>query len=134
MMLSALRQGALFAASNPADAIPIPVVVLTGISLVFAILFILILVVLLEGKIFTSLGKKKNAEAAQEQASPAPVAAPAPTAPAVEAGISPEVVAAIAAAVATASGGQYTLRAVSTSKKGRGQWGLAGVVQSTEPF
>lgn len=84
MMLSALRQGALFAASNPADAIPIPVVVLTGISLVFAILFILILVVLLEGKIFTSLGKKKNAEAAQEQASPAPVAAPAPTAPAVD--------------------------------------------------
>ena len=117
-------------------------VVFTGVSLVFLILLILIVVILIQGKIFTALDKKKKDKEAQEttKQAAAPVAAPAPAAqqpapaPAVEQGIPPEVVAAIVAAVSAATGGEYTLRSVTTAKRGRGSWGLAGVIQSTEPF
>ena len=54
--------------------------------------------------------------------------------PVVQSGISPEVVAVIAAAVAAASEGKQVLRSVSTATKGRGAWGLAGLLQTTEPF
>lgn len=111
-------------------------VVLTGISLVFLILLILIAVIMIQGKIFTSLDKKKQEKEKGEQAA-APVAAAAPAtvpAPVIEAGIPPEVVAAIIAAVSASTDGAFTLRAVSTTGRGRGSWGLAGVIQATEPF
>ena len=47
---------------------------------------------------------------------------------------SEEIVAVIAAAVASASGGKYTLRAVKRAGGGRGSWGAAGVKSGTEPF
>lgn len=114
-------------------------VVLTGISLVFLILLILIAVILIQGKIFTSLDKKKQEKEKGEQAA-APVASVAAAAPAtvpapvIEAGIPPEVVAAIIAAVSASTDGAFTLRAVTTTGRGRGSWGLAGVIQATEPF
>lgn len=132
--------GALFApmaltaaGSYPSNA----VVVAIGISLVFLILVILTLVILLQGKIFDSIaaGKKQKAAAPAAPQKAAPAApAPAPAAPVVEEGIPPEVVAAIAAAVASLEGGKYTLRSLTRVKDGRGAWGLAGVVSGTEPF
>ncbi len=131
--------GALFApmaltaaGSYPSNA----VVVAIGISLVFLILVILTLVILLQGKIFDSLaaGKKQKAAAAPAAPPKAAPVVPAPAAPAVEEGIPPEVVAAIAAAVASLEGGKYTLRSLTRVKDGRGAWGLAGVVSGTEPF
>lgn len=121
------------AGSYPSNA----VVVAIGISLVFLILVILTLVILLQGKIFDSIaaGKKQKAAAAAPAApQKAAPAAPAPAAPVVEEGIPPEVVAAIAAAVASLEGGKYTLRSLIRVKDGRGAWGLAGVVSGTEPF
>ncbi len=120
------------AGSYPSNA----VVVAIGISLVFLILVILTLVILLQGKIFDSLaaGKKQKAAAAAPAApQKAAPAVPAP-APAIEEGIPPEVVAAIAAAVASLEGGKYTLRSLTRVKDGRGAWGLAGAVSGTEPF
>lgn len=132
--------GALFApmALTAAQSYPSnAVVVAIGISLVFLILVILTLVILLQGKIFDSIaaGKKQKAAAPAAPQKAAPAApAPAPAAPVVEEGIPPEVVAAIAAAVASVGGGKYTLRSLTRVKDGRGAWGLAGVVSGTEPF
>ena len=124
-----------------------PVVVATGISLVFLILVVLTLIILLQGKIFDSIAASKKAKAEQQaaalaaaepkKAAPAPAAAPARAAapaPYVEEGIPAEVVAAIAAAVACMDGGKYTLRSLTRAKDGRGAWGLAGVISGTDPF
>ncbi len=113
---------------------PIPVVVITGIVLVFAILVLLFVILQIEGRIFSSIDRKKGNKQPADETALAIVPAPAASAPKVQSGISPEVVAAIAAAVAASSGGAYTLRSVKTVKKGRGNWGFAGVIQSTEPF
>lgn len=128
------------AATRNPDDIPVLIVMLIGVSLVFAILFLLIFIIFIQGKIFGFIEKKKQGKKI-EAAPSAPVqpvqAAPAAAsaaAPVIEEGIPAEVVAAIVAAVDAATGGSYTLRAVTTAKKGRGAWGLAGVVQSTEPF
>ena len=113
----------------------ISTVVFTGLTLVFAILVLLTLLLTLSGKLFAKLDNKKGetpaaAKNAPVAAGPTVQAAP----PAIQEGIPPEVVAAIAAAVASIEGGKYTLRSVSTVKQGRNEWGLAGVLAYTEPF
>ena len=121
-------------ADYPSD----PVVVLVGITLVFLILLLLTLLITLQGKVFdrlTASQKAKKAKAAPSAAVSAPPApAASPTAPVIEEGIPPEVVAVIAAAVASMDGGTYTLRSLTRAGKGRGAWGLAGVASDTEPF
>ena len=110
------------------------VVMLTGLVLVFAILVLLMLIITVEGKIFDKMNEKKKggavnaAKPAAPAAKPAEAAAPAPV---VEKGISAEIVAVIAAAVAAMSGGKYTLRAVRRSSN---NWGRAGVDDVTSPF
>lgn len=76
----------------------------------------------------------RPAEAPAMPAPPAPKApAPAaPRAPQVEAGIPPEVVAVIAAAVCAMGGGKYTLKAV--RRADRSAWARAGAFDVTEPF
>lgn len=121
----------------------------TSLVLVFSLLVALCLIVMLEGKLFDALNKKKAdaaraalAQSAPSAKVPAPKAAPAPRAaapaPVVEAGIPGEVVAAIAAAVYCLEGGQVTLRSVRRQPQAagsrRGAWGQAGVVQNTQPF
>ena len=111
-------------------------VVLTSITLVFAMLVALCLIITLEGKIFDSMGTKKKAakEAAKapaaKPAAPVQQAAAAP-APQVEEGIPGDVVAAIMAAIHAMGNGKYTLKAVRRSKNG---WGNAGVNDTTAPF
>lgn len=108
------------------------VVMITGITLVFAILVLLMAIITVEGKIFDSLNKKKQKAAAPAKAA-APVAKAAAQAPApeVEDGISSEIVAVIAAAISAMTGGKYTLRAVRRSSN---NWGHAGVDDVTSPF
>ena len=111
-------------------------VVLTSITLVFAMLVALCLIITLEGKIFDSMGTKKKAakEAAKDPAAkpaaPVQQAAAAP-APQVEEGIPGDVIAAIMAAIHAMGNGKYTLKAVRRSKNG---WGNAGVNDTTAPF
>ena len=111
-------------------------VVLTSITLVFAMLVALCLIITLEGKIFDSMNAKKKAakEAAKapavQPAAPVQQAAAAP-APQVEEGFPGDVIAAIMAAIHAMGNGKYTLKAVRRSKNG---WGNAGVNDTTAPF
>ncbi|WP_294497377.1 sodium pump decarboxylase subunit gamma [uncultured Gemmiger sp.] len=122
----------------------------TSLVLVFSLLVALCVIVMLEGKLFDALAQKRSAaarselsKAAPKKAAPAPAApkaaAPAPApAPAVEAGIPGEVVAAIAAAVYCLEGGSVTVKSIRRKQQPagsrRGAWGQAGVVQNTRPF
>ena len=108
-------------------------VVLTSITLVFAMLAALCLIITVEGKIFDAIKNKKNGTKA------APKAPAAPAAPAADGSIPGEIVAAIAAAVASL-GENLTIRGIHRVQKKtatgsrRGAWGDAGVTQNTTPF
>lgn len=121
-------------------------VVLTSITLVFAMLVALCLIITVEGKIFDAIKNKKNGTKAAPAAPAAPAAqniakaAPAaPAAPAADGSIPGEIVAAIAAAVASL-GENLTIRGIHRIQKKtatgsrRGAWGDAGVTQNTTPF
>ena len=121
-------------------------VVLTSITLVFAMLIALCLIITLEGKLFDLKNNKPAKPKPQAPAAPAAKAAPAlaakPAAPAANAdngGIPGEVIAAISAAVATVMGSGaviHGIRRVSKPAAGsrRGSWGDAGVREHTTPF
>lgn len=121
-------------------------VVLTSITLVFAMLVALCLIITLEGKLFDLKNNKPAQPKPQAPAAPAAKAAPAPVAkpaaPAAKAdngGIPGEVIAAISAAVATVMGSGaviHGIRRVSKPAAGsrRGSWGDAGVREHTTPF
>lgn len=121
-------------------------VVLTSITLVFAMLVALCLIITLEGKIFDNINNKKNGKPAAPKApvAPAAKAAPAakPAAPAAKAdngSIPGEIIAAISAAVATVCGGNAVIRGIKRVSKPaagsrRGAWGDAGVREHTTPF
>ena len=119
-------------------------VVLTSITLVFAMLVALCLIITLEGKIFDNINNKKNGKPAAPKAPAAKAAAPAakPAAPAAKAdngSIPGEIIAAISAAVATVCGGNAVIRGIKRVSKPaagsrRGAWGDAGVREHTTPF
>ena len=124
-------------------------VVITGISVVFIGLIILIVLVTLYGKIFEGINKSAEAKAkakaeaeAKAKAAKAEVevkaapAAPAP-APVVEDGIEEEVVAAIMGALSAmyaGSGKKPVLKGVKAAKPRRSAWSAAGVMENTRPF
>lgn len=115
-------------------------VVLTSITLVFAMLVALCLIITLEGKIFDNINNKKNNKPAAPKASAAPAAKPAaPAAKADNGSIPGEIIAAISAAVATVCGGNAVIRGIKRVSKPaagsrRGAWGDAGVREHTTPF
>ena len=116
-------------------------VVLTSITLVFAMLVALCLIITVEGKLFDALNNKKNPKPAPKKESKpaaAPAAKPAAPAPKTEGGIPGEIIAAISAAVATVGGGNAVIRGIKRIPKNggsrRGAWGDAGVQEHTTPF
>ena len=116
-------------------------VVLTSITLVFAMLVALCLIITVEGKLFDALNNKKNPKPAPKKESKpaaAPAAKPAAPAPKTEGGIPGEISAAISAAVATVVGGNAVIRGIKRIPKNggsrRGAWGDAGVQEHTTPF
>ena len=116
-------------------------VVLTSITLVFAMLVALCLIITVEGKLFDALNNKKNPKPAPKKESKpaaAPAAKPAAPAPKTERGIPGEIIAAIPAAVATVVGGNAVIRGIKRIPKNggsrRGAWGDAGVQEHTTPF
>lgn len=117
-------------------------VVLSGVCIVFLALVLLIFFVWLFGKIFDGINASQAKKAAEAAAAKKPEAAPAvkaaAPAPVVEDGISDEVVAVIAAAVAAMgaeTGRTFSVRSVKRSSgTRRGAWGNAGVSESTRNF
>lgn len=128
-------------ALEPFDA----TVVITGLVLVMAMLAVLCLLIMLEGKLFDKgeqmarHGEPRVAKATREAAGravPGHAAAPAPAAPAAP-GVPPQVVAAIAAAVVCTEGEGarvHSIRRAAAPASRRGAWGQAGVAAGTAPF
>ena len=119
-------------------------VVLTSITLVFAMLVALCLIITLEGKIFDAINNKKNNKPAAPKAPAAPAAKASPAAPVAKAdngSIPGEIIAAISAAVAAVVGEGAVIHGIRrVTKKSaaagsrRGAWGDAGVREHTTPF
>lgn len=121
-------------------------VILTGFVVVFAVLLLLILII----KIYSAIvGKAQNVSSKRAEkkvkvkegelklsntpARPLPAASPAP---AVEDGISEEVVAVISAAVYTmyGSSGKARIKSIKKSDGKRPAWANAGILENTRPF
>lgn len=123
-------------------------VVLVGLVVVFAALLILILFVWLMGKIFQTINSRKakaqeqkeqDARRQAQQAMESQAKAEQTEVKQVEDGISPEVVAAISAAVAvvmeeTAPGVSYTISRLQRAGTGRSAWGNAGLAAQLSLF
>lgn len=127
-------------------------ILITGFVVVFAVLILLIAIIKIYGTIVSkalSASQERKARKAAEQkkaleqekaqqsekASPAAAASAAP-APTVQ-GISPEIVAVIAAAVDSTYGtGCAKITSIKKSKanNSRPAWGMAGVFENTRPF
>ncbi len=128
------------------DAGTVSSVVITGLVVVFIGLILLILFVTLYGLIFKNINDKKaakikaEAEAAAENTRKEAEnsARSAPAAPMeIEDGISDEIVAVIAAAVAAMSaqsGKKLVLRSVKNAKPSRSVWASAGIAENTRQF
>lgn len=139
-MLSAQRLMAMLAPAGTnirTDEPSIAVVVITGLTLVFGILILLYLILLLEGKIFQSIDKKKQEKGklealtkeleetkaalqaaqdpAQQQAALAAAAAAATAA--VQGGISSQVVAAIMGAISAELGGDFIIQSINQAEE-----------------
>ena len=115
--------------------------VLTGLVVVFSVLVLLTFIFWLFGKVMSGASGRKAPAAPTVKEQPAPravkPAAPVPAAPpSVEPGISEEVVAVIAAAVAAMSGDgkTYALRSVRVARGSRPVWAAAGLAENTRPF
>lgn len=114
-------------------------VVLTGLIVVFLALVVLIAFVWVMGKIFDAIkGNKSKKIEDGKKAETAVVKAPQPAAPAmkIEDGISDEIVAVIAAAVASMSGNFAikSVRKASPKTSRRSAWGTQGIAESTRVF
>lgn len=120
-------------------------VVVTGISVVFIGLILLIILVSIYGKIFEAINARadakaqaeKEAKAAEAAAVKTETAAPAAGAPVVESGIEEETVAVIMAAISAMSAGtgkKMVLKSVKTAKPQRPAWSTAGIIENTRPF
>lgn len=119
-------------------------VVVAGMSIVFAVLIILIIIFNLYGKIVSKLEGSSKAhrnsktEAKEENLTfsvPAASVVPSAPAPVVEQGISAEVVAAITAAIVASEGPGVVVRSVKRVNVGsRNPWAAAAVADNTRPF
>lgn len=116
---------------------------LTGFTIVFAVLLFLIFIIWCYGKIISTAIKKaeeKKAAKAQadvdKKAEVQAIAAPKPVAaPVVSSGLSDEVVAVISAAVYSMYGSTEKVKIKSIKKSsGRSAWANAGVINNTRPF
>lgn len=118
------------------------VVTTAGIVIVFAILVLLIVIFYAYGALFRALTARKERKAQQPEVSAPPASAPeatsAPEAAPVTDGIPGEIIAVIAAAVASLDGG-YRIRKVSKAGRrqrtaGRTPWAASGLFENTRPF
>ncbi len=113
--------------------------VLIGVVVVFGVLLVLTFIFWLFG-VVAGGGSKKAATPKPAPAPKAPKKATAPAAPApvVDDGISDEVVAVIAAAIAAMSDGtaRYVVRRISPARSQgtRPIWAAAGIADNTQPF
>lgn len=114
-------------------------IVIAGMVIVFAVLIILIVIFTLYGKIMSKLSgtskDNKNTIIKTQQPSAPIASAPAAKPPVVENGISPQVVAAIVAAIEAYEGKGAVIHSVRRVDVGsRNPWAAAAVMDNTRPF
>lgn len=116
-------------------------VILTGFVVVFAVLLLLIGIIKLYSMIINKIqnhnDRRKQVEApVQESVSDASLSAAPARSPEVEDGIPEEVVAVIAAAVASLYGASAKpkIKSIKKSSGGRSAWASAGISDNTRPF
>lgn len=128
-------------------------ILITGFTVVFAVLIVLIFIIKIYGTIVTKAlaasQERKARKAAEKQkaleqerkqqdnAKAAKAAEPAPAPTLASQGISPEIVAVIAAAVDSTYGtgaARITSIKKSNTPNSRPAWGMAGVFENTRPF
>lgn len=116
-----------------------------GISIVFTVLLVLVMIFYLFGFIMQKASKGNGKKAKKEKTEVTAkadkqvtsVSKAPPAIKVIEDGVSPEVVAAISAAVAAYNdGNQYTIRSIKKQQvsAGRPAWSMAGVADNTRPF
>ena len=120
-------------------------VIIAGAGIVFLMRVLLIIIFYLFGKVVSSAEAKakkgktnKITKSEQKLPTPAPAKKASAPAPQVEAGISGEVVAAIAAAVAVSEGEGAVVKSIRrvnvVNVRGRNPWANAAVYDNTRPF
>ena len=120
-------------------------VIIAGAGIVFLMLVLLIIIFYLFGKVVSSAETKvkkgktnKITKSEQKLPTPAPAKKASAPAPQVEAGISGEVVAAIAAAIAVSEGEGAVVKSIRrvnvVNVRGRNPWANAAVYDNTRPF
>lgn len=105
--------------------------VLVGLMVAFLVLLVITWAVMLSGR---ANGAKRCSQETETAGLPATPVSGQP--PVVQNGISDEVVAAIAAAVAmmSADGKTYAIRRISRASNGRSAWAAAGIAENTRSF
>lgn len=116
-------------------------VVITGITVVFIGLILLVIILSLFGlisKLRTSVNKKTDDKKADKPDNKSSVnVQTASVQPAVEDGIEEEIVAVISAAIAemsAKSGKKLALKSIKAAKPQRTAWAAAGLIDNTRPF
>lgn len=114
--------------------------VVAGMGTVFAVLIILIVIFNLYGKLVSKLestSKEHKKPKMEKSAASVPMAKPAQVAPApvVDSSVSPEIVAAITAAIVASEGAGVTIRSIRKVNVGsRNPWAAAAIADNTRPF
>lgn len=114
--------------------------VVAGMGTVFAVLIILVVIFNLYGKLVSKLensSKEHKKPKMEKSSAPAPMPKPAPAAPApvVDCSVSPEIVAAITAAIVASEGTGVTIRSIRKVNVGsRNPWAAAAIADNTRPF
>lgn len=114
--------------------------VVAGMGTVFAVLIILIVIFNLYGKLVSKLestSKEHKKPKMEKNPAPAPMPKPAQAAPApvVDSSVSPEIVAAITAAIVASEGPGVTIRSIRKVNVGsRNPWAAAAIADNTRPF
>ena len=112
------------------------VVLISGLLVVFLVLILLTALIWCYGQIVSGVsgkgGKKQSGKEEQpKQAAPKASVSVKKAA----SGIPGEIIAVIAAAIASLEGsGRYVIRGIKRSKPSRSAWGTAGVLENTRPF
>lgn len=120
------------------------IVIVTGLVVVFTVLVVLIFLIWAFGKIVTSITNRPKKEKSQPQVQDkaevkavSPSVKQATVSPKAEDGLSDEIVAVIAAAVASLSestGVSYGIKSIRRANSGRPSWATVGVLENTRPF
>lgn len=136
-LINALSENVIHGSDKNLSGTTVASVVITGMVVVFIGLILLVLLVMLYGRIFEAINRKKENKAKAEAEMRSRPSENVPPAPVIEDGIEEEVVAVIMGAVeamSAQSSKKLALKSIKTAKPQRNPWAAAGIADNTRPF